>query len=53
VSTETNNARDLKAVIGVHDADQDTAVPDVAPIAFGGNRRSAAEDQWDARAARP
>lgn len=34
----------LKAVIGVHDADAGTAVPDVAPIAFGGDRRSAGEE---------
>ncbi|MCB0869057.1 MAG: pyridoxamine 5'-phosphate oxidase family protein [Solirubrobacterales bacterium] len=44
MSTETKNDRDLKAVIGVHDAAADTEIPDVAPIAFGGTRRSAAEE---------
>ena len=44
MSTETKNERELKAVIGVHDAAPGTEVPDVAPLAFGGNRRSAAEE---------
>lgn len=34
----------LKSVIGVHDAAPGTEVPDVDPIAFGGTRRSAAEE---------
>ena len=44
MATETKNDRDLKAVIGVHDAAPGTEIPDVAPIAFGGSRRSAAEE---------
>lgn len=44
MATETKTDRDLKAVIGVHDAAPGTEIPDVAPIAFGGSRRSAAEE---------
>lgn len=44
MATETKNERDLKAVIGAHDAAAGTKVPDVAPIAFGGTRRNAAEE---------
>lgn len=44
MSTETKSERSLKSVIGVHDAAPGTEVPDVAPIAFGGTRRSAAEE---------
>ena len=44
MSTETKQNRDLKAVVGTHDVAPGTEIPDVAPIAFGGVRRSAAEE---------
>ena len=42
--TETKNPRELKAVVGAHDVAPGTEVPDVSPLAFGGKRRSAAEE---------
>ena len=44
MSTETKQNRELKAVVGTHDVAPGTESPDVAPIAFGGVRRSAAEE---------
>ncbi|MDQ5894039.1 MAG: hypothetical protein QG596_300 [Actinomycetota bacterium] len=44
MSTETKQNRELKAVVGAHDVAPGAEIPDVAPIAFGGVRRSAAEE---------
>ena len=44
MSTETKTEPNIKAVVGAHDVAPGTKVPDVAPIARGGKRRSAAEE---------
>lgn len=44
MATETKTDPKLKAVVGAHDVAAGTKAPDVAPLARGGVRRSAAEE---------
>lgn len=44
MATETKIDPKLRAAVGSHDVNPDTKIPDVAPIARGGHRRSAAEE---------